>query len=177
MANSQSVYANIQKDMAKLVKAIPQAQVKIALKVGSTVLVNVVLGAVRTPVIVPIPTYTLALPNFNFGFKNPTFPVLGAVTFMVPIPVPVLPPDLASLLHYVRVTGGNVNSTIIANPQGKAVTGPVGLPSSNPDGTMNPIVLPAISAGKTVGSTGAGQQGPVTYTSASGLNQPAQPNM
>lgn len=108
--NIVGITQNIVNAAVKLIKAIPEATVTILVKVGPVVVLNVVLVAQKVPVVVPVPTFQLSLPDFavdaNFNLTIP-FPVPPPIYVYIPVPVPVI----AWPTSFVAITGGNVSAT------------------------------------------------------------------
>ncbi len=129
--NIVTITNNIVNTAVKLIRAIPEASVTILVKVGPVVVLNVVLMAKKVPVVVPVPSFQLALPDFaiaiGFNLAIP-FPVPPPIYVFVPIPVPIIAFPHALL----SVSGGNVSATA-----GGAIQ-PTPVPISNP------IYLPQI---------------------------------
>jgi hypothetical protein len=105
LAKVNDFIKNVANDYANLVRAIPEASVSILVRVGPVTVVNILLAAEKVPVRVPIPVFTLSLPNFaidpNFSFQIP-FPVLPPVVIRIPVPIPIV-------YTGVRVQGGEVS--------------------------------------------------------------------
>lgn len=130
-ANIVGVIQNVANDAMKLIKAIPEATVTILVKVGPVVVLNIVLVAQKVPVVIPIPTFQLGLPNFVFdaflNFSLP-FPVPPPTYIYVPVPVPVI----AFQGSLLTISGGS----IFAGVGGSAGVAPYSV--------GNPIYLPQI---------------------------------
>jgi hypothetical protein len=130
--NAVRTIQNIVNDATKLIKAIPEATVTILVKVGPVVVLNVVLVAQKVPVMIPIPTFQLGLPNFVLdpfaNFQLP-FPVPPPIHVAVPVPVPVI----AFPHSFVTVSGGSIFAT-----------GGLGSSSVAPYPVTSPIYLPQI---------------------------------
>lgn len=130
-ANVVGIIQNVANDTMKLIKAIPEATVTILVKVGPVVVLNIVLVAQKVPVVIPIPTFQLGLPNFVFdaffNFSLP-FPVPPPTYIYVPIPVPVI----AFNGNLLTISGGS----IFAGAGGSAGVAPYTV--------GNPIYLPQI---------------------------------
>lgn len=107
---------NIVNAAVKLIRAIPEASVTLLVKVGPVVVLNIVLVAQKVPVVIPVPSFQLALPDFaiplNFTFALP-FPVPPPVYVVVPVPVPII----AFPRSFVNISGGNVVSNVSASVQ------------------------------------------------------------
>ncbi len=127
--NAVGITNNIVNTAVKLIRAIPEASVTILVKVGPAIVLNVVLMAKKVPVVIPVPSFQLALPDLavavGFDLTIP-FPAPPPIYIFVPIPVPIIafPPALLS------VTGGNVSATAGAavKPTPVPISDPVYLP-------------------------------------------------
>jgi hypothetical protein len=128
-SNATSIFGPIINDAILLLKAIPQGSITIQVKLGTIIVVNIELIAVRKTVAISTPTFKLALPSLAAGldYKLP----LESVVVEVPIPVPNVGINVNPLL---KVTGGQVAASVGSNaaqavtPQPLPVTDLVYLP-------------------------------------------------
>jgi hypothetical protein len=96
IANATQIFQSVVNDAMLLIKAIPQATVTIQVKVGAVAVINVQLVAVKTPVPITAPKFSLGLPNLaaGAGIKVPGFSTgafaLPPVVIEVPLPYPVI---------------------------------------------------------------------------------------
>ena len=127
---AEAIIANVVADVQSLIENVPNVSILIMVRVGDVNIVNIRIFAEKTPVEVPIPTFSLALPNFDFNFTFVLpFPAPPPVNIAIPVPVPVI--------HFPAVllgfSGGNVSveAAVAAGSQPKGINFTPGLPASN----------------------------------------------
>lgn len=103
--NGQKLFQNVIDDATALIKAIPGMTVTIQIKLGSAVILNVQLLAVKVPTDIGLPTFQLGLPDFavNLSYAPPAIP---PIVLQIPIPVPIIHPP-----KIIAITGGTASAS------------------------------------------------------------------
>lgn len=150
LTNARDIFKTVVEDAQKIIRAIPEASVNIVVRVGQMTILNIILVAKKTPVVITPPSFELALPNLavdgNLNFSIP-FPVGDPIRVEVPIPYPVY-----NDLPLLTVSGGQINVTA-----GTSISqGALGAQASGGAATSEASIGGGTNIDSIFGSAGAG---------------------
>jgi len=125
-SNATTIFKDLVDTVQLLIKTIPECSVTIVVMVGDVAVVNIRFIAEQVPIVVPLPTFQLDLPNFAVGLnlKIPV-PSLPPIIVRVPIPYPVA----AIPENFVSINGGQVSASGGVDPTPMPIASPVRLPT------------------------------------------------